>query len=747
MLLLPGGVSVIKLHRNTKKILKSAYRYAAEFGHGFVGSPHLLLALAGEDSAVSLCLAGRGFGYSRLRQLLIQRIGIGIPMRRSALGLNADADKVIQRASSEAEKSGNEQILPEHLLIALLRTDCDAARLVGSESESICAQMLGTLGTPAPTPRRRAETRTLDSYSRDLCELAAKGALTPVFGREAEMQRVLQILCRRSKNNPLLLGEPGVGKTALAEALAQRIMAGSVPDCLAGKRVVALDMSSVVAGTKYRGDFEERLRSVLDEIRAAGNIILFVDEVHTLVGAGASEGAIDASNILKPALSRGELRLVAATTQEEYRRYICSDMALERRFQTVRLKEPSAEEAERILFGLRQTYEQYHGVRISDAAISAAVTLSIRYMPERRLPDKAIDLLDETAAGIQAGFSVQGNELTEADIVGTLSRSTGIPVLTDASAAAELLRLEERINRKIVGQSAVVSAVSSAIRRSRAGLRSARRPLASFLFSGPTGVGKTELCRVLCACLFGSESAMLKLDMSEYTELHSVSRLIGSPPGYIGHEKGGQLTEFIRRNPYALILFDELEKAHPDVNSILLQLLEDGVLTDANGNRADFTNAVIVMTTNFCPNSGGSLGFAPSESYDKTIAALSSRFLPELLNRIDDILTFSSLSAEQLSELASRLLDELCSRLAEQGITLLADEGIPALLARRAYDSRYGARPLRRLFQRKIESPIADMLLSGTLHKGAALRIVMTSDADFSLIPTEASVLCSSLSS
>ena len=735
----------MKPHRNTKKIVKAAYRYAAELGHGFVGSPHLLLALAGPDSSVAVCLAGKGLGYSRLRQLLMQRIGIGVPMRRASLGMNSDADKVIARASAEAEKLGNDQILPEHLLIALLRTDCDASRLVGAESESICAQMLGTLGTAPPLPRRRAETRTLDSYSRDLCELAAKGRLSPVFGREAETQRVLQILCRKSKNNPLLLGEPGVGKTALAEALAQRIAKGSVPDCLAGKRVMALDMSCIVAGTKYRGDFEERLRSILEEIRTAGNILLFIDEVHTLVGAGASEGAIDASNILKPALSRGELRLIAATTQEEYRRFICSDMALERRFQPVRLNEPSAEEAERILFGLRPSYEEFHGVRIRDDAVSAAVKLSIRYLPERRLPDKAIDLLDEAAAGVQAGFAAQEGEISEADIAGTLSRSTGIPVLTDASAAEALLHLEQQLKRRIVGQPAAVSAVAAAIRRSRAGLCRAGRPLASFLFSGPTGVGKTELCRVLCACLFASESAMLKLDMSEYAEPHTVSRLIGSPPGYIGHEKGGQLTEFVRRKPYSLILFDELEKAHPDVNNILLQLLEDGALTDANGNRADFSNAVIVMTTNFCPNSG-SLGFAPNENYDKTIAALSSRFPPELLNRIDEILPFSALTEADLAELAAHDLDAFGSRLAEQGITLLTDEGIPALLARLAYDSRYGARPLRRLFQQKIETPAADLLLSGRLADGASLRIAECAANGFALIPNAASPVCAARS-
>ena len=597
-----------------------------------------------------------------------------------------------------------------------------------------------------PKARENVETRVTDRYSRDLTRLAALGRLDPLVGREQEVSRVIQILSRRTKNNPALIGEPGVGKTAVAEGLALRMASGSVPEPLQGKRLLSLDLTAMVAGTKYRGEFEERINQVLGEVRRASNVILFLDELHNIVGAGSAEGAIDAANILKPALSRGEIQVVGATTLEEYRKYIEKDAALERRFQPIRVNEPTAEQALDILRGLRGRYEAHHGLTISDKALEAAVELSRRYLPDRYLPDKAIDLIDEGAARLRMEEEADTNRrqgrrkgngqpvLGRSHVAAVLAQWTGIPVESiTRGEAIRLLELEGELRRRVVGQEEAVRAVSAAIRRGRVGLKEPNRPVGVFLFMGPTGVGKTELCRALAAALFGSEDALIRFDMSEYMEKHAVSRLVGAPPGYVGHEEGGQLTERVRRRPWSVVLFDEIEKAHDELHNILLQVMEDGVLTDSRGRRADFRNTVIVMTSNIGARQmvthAPPLGFAgmSGEEYrrEEILAELKRHFRPEFLNRLDEVVMFHRLEGDHLEQIAGRMLTGLESRLSALGVELDAPPEAVALLARTEEEREQGARPIRRAVRRRVEEPAASLLLERQLGPGDTLCLAV----------------------
>ena len=589
-------------------------------------------------------------------------------------------------------------------------------------------------GPQAPCP----DTRLTDKYSRDLTRLAALGSLDPVIGREAEVERVLQILSRRSKNNPALIGEPGVGKTAVAEALALRLSCGNVPESLRGKRLLALDVASMVAGTKYRGEFEERVNNILAEVSRAGNVILFLDELHTIVGAGSAEGAVDAANILKPALGRGTLQVVGATTLEEYRRYIEKDAALERRFQPVTVREPDRDTARAILEGLRPRYERHHRLTIADEALDAAISLSVRYLPDRFLPDKAIDLMDEAAARVKlAQTPLLGRRLvTAADVASACAQWTGIPLSSITRGESErLLALEGELHRRVVGQDAAVSAVARAIRRSRVGLKEPNRPAGAFLFLGPTGVGKTELCKALASALFGSEEALIRFDMSEYMEKHTVSRLVGAPPGYVGHEEGGQLTEKVRQRPWSVVLFDEIEKAHPELWSILLQVMEDGTLTDGLGRKADFRNTVLVMTSNLgarhLADRSPALGFSAGGEEEQrqrrraqVLEELKKTFSPEFLGRLDQVVLFDRLTQAENETITRRLLDALAGRLHALGLCLDAPEEAVACLARSAEGGESGARPLRRTIREQVEDPAAQLLLEGGASSGDTLRLI-----------------------
>ena len=784
--------------------IRLAQENAARLGHSYVGCEHLLLGLASQEYSPAACaLRKAGADSHTLRCAIGQRVGIGVPARSLHQGLTPNCCQAIRGAVGESRRLGHGAVNSEHLLLGLLGDGQNGAiRLLtdcGVEPAQLYRQVAASLGGEELPPRTRArepeartasDTRQLDQCARDLTRMAAEGRLDPVIGREEELARVIQILSRRTKNNPALIGEPGVGKTAVAEGLALAIADGTAPAHLLGRRVCALDLSSMVAGTKYRGEFEEKLKHVLNEVRRAGNIILFIDELHTIVGAGSAEGAIDAANILKPALARGEIQVIGATTLDEYRRHIEKDSALERRFQPVTVREPSRDQALAILRGLRGRYESHHHLTITDEALAAAVDLSIRYLPQRFLPDKAIDLVDEAAsrarldrqalppelkeledraaqAGRQMGRAIQDQDferaallrdaegdfrrqlregkerwqaaqkprqVEESHIRAVLTQWTGVPV-TDPDEADKkaLSTLEKELNRTLLGQDRAVEAVTKAIRRGRLGLKDPRRPVGCFLLLGPSGVGKTQLCRSLASALFGSQEALLRFDMSEYMEAHSVSRLIGSPPGYVGHEEGGQLTERVRKNPWSVVLLDELEKAHRDVWSILLQVMEEGVLTDAQGRRTDFRNTVLVMTSNLGARRFGksqSLGFhtggqAEREELERAVLAdARSTFAPEFLNRLDATLVFHPLERDTLGQIARQVLLETGARLSKRGVTKEVEDQAVALLADRGADREYGARPLRRAVSTLVEDPAADLILAGKLKQGDTLRVM-----------------------
>lgn len=747
--------------------ITKAHDAAVAFGHSYVGTEHLLLGVIRErDGLGARVLLSQGLTDQMLSRLIAETVGKGVPGAPEQ-GLTPRARKVITIAAEDARRLGHCFIGTEHLLMGLVREyDCAGARMIvacGGDLNAVYTEILDVFGRREPQPSRpqgqsqatvrslprRAETKTLDLYSRDLTALAAQGMLDPVIGREHEITRAIQILSRRRKNNPVLIGEPGVGKTAVAEALAQRICSGEVPADLCGKRLVSLDLTSMIAGTKYRGDFEERVKAVLREVEHSGNVILFIDELHNIVGAGSAEGAIDAANILKPVLGRESLQIIGATTLEEYRRHIEKDAALERRFQPVRVPEPNSEESLEILRGICRRLERHHHLTITDEALEAAVQLSVRYIGDRWLPDKAIDLVDEAGSRVRMQTVSEGTGTVLAeDIAQVVSQWTGIPVASiTQDESRRLLHMEETLSRRVMGQNDAVRAVSSAVRRSRVGLGDPNRPIGSFLFLGPTGVGKTELCRALAEALFGDEKAMIRVDMSEYMERHSVSRLIGSPPGYIGHDEGGQLTEAVRRKPYSVILFDEIEKAHEDVFNLFLQVMEDGCLTDSLGRKVDFRNTVIVMTSNIgaktITETRSPLGFsvqnAPLGKSDRDIRSLVLKdlrrtFRPEFLNRVDEIIVFHQLSRDVLRQIAQKLLESVADRIGHAGVKLSVDETALDALVANGFDPLYGARPLRRAIRTAIEDPAAELMLSGELSKGT-IALVSSRDGKIVLTP------------
>ena len=805
--------------------LRLAQECSAELGHGYVGSEHLLLGLSREGRGVAArVLQSAGLEPETLRAAIARTVGVGAPGALPSQGLTPRCKKIIEISLAEAARLGHHYVGTEHLLLGILREgDGVAVRVLsgaGLEPRRLLGDVTAAMGGEAPPPYRSGgkprserdyagESKLLEQFCRDLTRMAASALLDPVVGRDKEIDRVIQILSRRQKNNPALIGEPGVGKTAVAEGLARRLVAGEVPDELRRKRLLSLDLSAMVAGTKYRGEFEERVKNILTEVRRLGDIILFIDELHTIVGAGSAEGAIDAANIIKPALGRGEIQVVGATTTDEYRRYIEKDAALERRFQPVTIREPDPDTTRAILHGLRDRYEAHHKLTITNEAIDAAISLSTRYICDRRLPDKAIDLIDEAASrvrmerlgappdlrALEEKVSAARREKEEAirnqdfekaamlrdaegdfrreleaqqtvwrsgqhagcvtaeDVAAVVSGWTGVPVTTLTEAESQrLLRLEEVLHQRLVGQEEAVRAVARAVRRGRVGLKEPGRPTGCFLFLGPTGVGKTELCKALAEALFGSEEALLRFDMSEYMEKHTVSRLIGSPPGYVGHEEGGQLTERVRRRPYSVVLFDEIEKAHPDIWGILLQIMEDGVATDAQGRKADFRNTVIVLTSNVgagrITSKGSRLGFAlqerrgdetrpQSELRAAVLEDLKKVFRPEFLNRLDETIVFTQLGREEIRAIARRLLEQVARRLEALGVELrYTDEAVDAL-ARSGFDPDYGARPLRRAIRTQVEDICAELLLSGALTRGCA-ALLHVQDAALSLTPVPA---------
>ena len=730
--------------------IENARLAAGSFGHGFVGTEHLVLGITMEHEGLGArILDRRGISESALRRVIGELDGTGAP-GTPGQGLTTRARIAVERAAAEASAMQQGYIGTEHILLGVLRqSDSGGVRaltLAGADVNDLYTDIMDAFGAPASRGKpqtgtarqtiRRAETRILDQYSRDLTELALSGATDPVVGRESEILRAVQILSRRTKNNPVLVGEPGVGKTAVAEGLAMLVARGEAPAELARKRIVSLDIPAMLAGTKYRGDFEERVKAVLKDVKRAGDVILFIDELHTIIGAGSAEGAIDAANILKPALGRGEVQIIGATTPEEYRRHIEKDAALERRFQPVRIAEPDRGQTLAMLKSLRRALETHHGVSISDGAIEAAYELSVRYINDRFLPDKAIDLIDEAAAGVHV--SARADMIVRpGDVAQVVSRWTDIPVTgLDKDESERLKNLEAELKRRIIGQDEAVSAVARAIRRSRVGLKDPARPVGSFLFLGPTGVGKTELCRALAATVYGDERAMIRLDMSEYMEKHTVSRLIGSPPGYVGYEDGGQLTEKVRRKPWSVVLFDEIEKAHEDVWSILLQIMDDGHLTDSTGRRVDFSNTVVVMTSNVGAKaitdgrprlgfSGGD-GGGEREMREQVMAELKATFRPEFLNRIDETIVFHRLTEENMYAITQTMLDGVKKRFEKLGLTLAVPEETVRFLARAGHDDAFGARPLRRTVQHSIEDAAAELLLDGRAKTGDAIAALVT---------------------
>ncbi len=774
--------------------LRLSYEAASALGHNYVGSEHILLGLLGEKRGVaSKILLSYGVTGDALTAAIVQAIGKGTPGVQP-MGMTPHAKEIMELAAAEAAGQGAGYIGTEHMLMAILREKDSSAmgllRSLGTDARAIYPTLEegGREESPLASPgegRKNGEKNTLKALGQfgiDLTARAREGKLDPVIGREQEIQRVMQILSRRQKNNPCLMGEPGVGKTAIAEGLAQKIVQGDVPETLSGKRLITLDLSAMVAGAKYRGEFEERLKNALQEVKRAGNIILFIDELHMIVGAGAAEGAVDAANILKPALSRGELQVIGATTTQEYRKHIEKDAALERRFQPVTVEEPSQEDAQKILLGLRDKYEAHHKIKITDEAIRGAVEISARYIPDRYLPDKALDLLDEAASrarlknmtpppslkaledtisqtekekeeavrtqDFERAAALRGEEKQQKahleeqkeqwalsrgrisgpigleDIAQVAALLTGIPVaqMTE-DEAARLAHLEEELHRRVVGQEEAVRAVAKAIRRGRVGLKDPSRPVGSFLFLGPTGVGKTELAKALAQGVFGEEKSLIRLDMSEYMERHSVSKLVGSPPGYVGYEEAGQLTEKVRRKPYCVLLFDEIEKAHPDVFNLLLQVLDDGILTDSQGRRVDFKNTIIIMTSNVGASQlqnkrplgfGGAQGEEEDRQMKKELLAqLKKAFRPEFLNRIDDTIVFTRLQKEEIRQIAARLMDQVADRLRQAGLEASYDDALLDHLAESGFDPDYGARPLRRAIQSQIEDLAAMELLEG----------------------------------
>ncbi len=791
--------------QKAQRAISLAQECAQSTGCSYVGTEHLLFGLLSEGSGFAAkYLSELGMTEDKLREKIIA-INSSIMTGGNFAGFTPRTQRCLQNSLTEAHKHGSAYIGTEHILLALAREyDSAAFKLLTAfgASQNLYRELSQMLAEEAPSAAeaKKADggTPTLNNFGRDLTELAKSGKFDPVIGREKEIERVIQILSRRTKNNPVLLGEPGVGKTAVAEGLAQEIAAGNVPELLKDKRVFSLDLSSVVAGAKYRGEFEERLKKAMEEIIRAGNVILFVDEMHTIIGAGAAEGAIDAANILKPSLARGELQMIGATTLNEYRKYVEKDAALERRFQPVTVGEPSVSETVSILKGIREKYEAHHGVKITDEAIEAAAKLSDRYITDRFLPDKAIDLVDEACSRVRLGALTAPPDVKELEkkldevvhdkqdavktqdfekaaslrdrehalrdelekkregwkssaahasaqigaeeIAEVISSWTGVPVQRLAETESEKLRnLEKVLHSRVIGQNEAVTAVAKAIRRGRVGLKDPKRPIGSFIFCGPTGVGKTELCKALAEALFGDESALIRVDMSEYMEKHSVSKLVGSPPGYVGFEEGGQLTEKVRRKPYSVILFDEIEKAHPDVFNILLQILDDGQLTDSQGRRVDFKNCVIIMTSNVGARNISepkSLGFASERTaadVQKNIRSgvteeLKRMFRPEFLNRVDDIIVFSQLSEDEIAEIARLMLSSLEKRLKANGINASFDDSAVRLLAKEGFDPVYGARPLRRAIQSKVEDLIAEKMLDGEINQGSLITVSADGD-------------------
>ena len=734
-----------KFTEKAEGAIEQARLAAFGLGHSYVGTEHLLLGILRERAGLGArILRDRGLSEHSLKDAISRANGTGEPGVPTQ-GLTKHAWQAIEKAAADAARLGHSYIGTEHLLLGILRQpDCGGARALaaaGLSVNDIYTDILAVFGTGSFKPRsqppvqpkatvKHSETRVLDQYSRDLTLLAASGSFDPVIGRDEEIRRSVQILSRRSKNNPVLIGEPGVGKTAVAEGIAAYIAGSDAPDSMAGKRLVALDLPALLAGTKYRGDFEERVKAVLKDVKKAGDVILFIDEMHTMIGAGSAEGAIDAANILKPALGRGEVQIIGATTPEEYRRHIEKDAALERRFQPVKIAEPSRSDSLKMLGAVRQGLEKHHGVKISDAALTAAVDLSARYINDRFLPDKAIDLADEAAAHIRVSG---GGLVTAEDIAAVVSLWTGIPVANlSADETKRLRNMESILHRRVIGQNEAVTAVSRAIRRGRVGLSDPNRPIGSFLFLGPTGVGKTELCRALAEAVFGESEAMIRLDMSEYMEKHAVSKLIGSPPGYVGYEDGGQLTERVRRKPWSVVLFDEIEKAHEDVWGILLQIMDDGRLTDSAGRVVSFRNTIIVMTSNVGAKSISEgrprMGFTPDGGDEAQLMRarineeLRRTFKPEFLNRIDETIVFRRLSRAEIRSIAERMLLTVAERFKALGMTLSVPDQVVDFLAERGYDEKYGARPLRRAIRSMIEDKAAELMLTDSLGRGDTVQ-------------------------
>ncbi len=802
---------------NAKKVLDLAKRLAKSMHYNYVGTEHILAGLLKEGSGVAAeILSSNNVNYDKLQQMIEELISPGAEIAVEERDLfSPRTQTVLEHAAEEAERFQSEKIGTEHILIAILKEgDCAAARLLNTMGCNVQKMFVDVLGAMGEDPARyrdeiqrsRAKnwensvTPTLDQYSRDLTAMAKAGRLDPVIGREAETERLIQILCRRGKNNPCLIGEPGVGKTAIVEGLAESIVAGTVPELVANKRLVSLDMSGLVAKSKYRGEFEERIKKVISEVTEAGNVLLFIDELHTIIGAGGAEGSLDASNILKPALARGEVQVIGATTIEEYRKYVEKDAALERRFQPITVSEPSEEETVEILRGLRSLYESHHHVVISDEGLKAAVYLSARYVNDRFLPDKAIDLMDEASAKCRLGM-IRGTKtlralknqakdaelgiedalregdietarrmkarktelekeieklerrnkksqtrnlpvVGEEEIADVVAGWTKIPVsrLTE-NEAARLQKLEETLQKRVIGQNEAVSAVAKSVRRGRVGIKDPKRPIGSFLFLGPTGVGKTEVSKALAEAVFGKEDAMIRVDMSEYMEKHSVSKMIGSPPGYVGHEEGGQLSEKVRRNPFSVVLFDEIEKAHPDVFNILLQVLDEGHITDSQGRKVDFKNTIIIMTSNAGAQSiiePKKLGFGGTDDEkhdhemmkDNVMGEVRRIFKPEFLNRIDEIVVFRALNKDDMKHIATLLCRDLQKRCREQmGITLTVRDSAKNYIVEKAFDRKYGARPMKRKIQEEIEDRLAEEIVAGRVKNGDKVLVTTKNKA------------------